>query len=221
MNIILVGGGKKIHFLIRSFVSKGHKVTVINDDLETCKQLSRTHDIPIINGDGSLPKYLEEAGVAYTEIVIALTPNDPDNLVICQISQKMYQVGRTIAVVNDPDNIETFKALGVDTVISTTDIISSLIEQKVAIDEITNITPLEEGKLAIMEVEIDAQSPAIGKIISELPFPKDAIIASIIRSGEVIIPEGSSEIRLYDKLVILSLPEVQTEALLAVRGRVD
>jgi trk system potassium uptake protein TrkA len=221
MNIIIVGGGKKIHFLIRSFVSKGHNVTVVNDEYDTCQRLARMHKATIIHGDGSLPHVLEEAGAAYSEIVVALTPKDPDNLVICQIAQKMFKIERTIAVVNDPENIKIFHELGVDTVISTAEIISSLIEQRVAVDEITNLIPIEEGKVSIMEVEIKADSPVIGKIISSIGFPDEAVVGCIIRKDEAIIPKGKTDIRLNDKLIVLTLPKVQSETLEILRGRLD
>ncbi|MFP4457636.1 MAG: potassium channel family protein [Clostridia bacterium] len=220
MNIIIVGGGKKIHFLIKSFVSKGHKVTIINNELDVCKQLSRMHNVPVIYGDGSLPRYLEEAGAAYSEVVIALTSKDPDNLVVCQVAQRMFKIEKTFAIVNDPDNIKTFKDLGVDTVISTADIISSLIEQRVSIDEITNIIPIEAGKIAIMEIEINSDSPVVGKRMRELNLPQESVVGCIFRKEDAVIPRGETDIRLNDKLLVLALPEVQSEVLEVIRGRV-
>jgi trk system potassium uptake protein len=96
MKIIIVGGGMKVHFLAKSFISKGYDITIINDDIEYCKKLSRTHRANVVNGDGSLPEILEDAGIEYTDAVIASTPDDPTNLVICQLASKLYEVPKTI-----------------------------------------------------------------------------------------------------------------------------
>lgn len=221
MNIIIVGGGKKIHFLIKSFVSQGYTVTVINDDPEYCRKLSRKHNVVVVCGDGTKSFVLEDAGIAYARMVIALTPKDPDNLVICQLSRKIYAVERTFAIVNDPNNIEIFKRLGVDTVISTANIISSLIEQKAFIEDITNLIPIEEGKVALMEVEVKEGDPIVGVALKDFNFPKDALVGCIIRKDIPIIPRGQSKVLLGDKLVILSLPKVQSEVLQAIKGRLD
>ncbi len=221
MNIIIVGGGKEVHFLTKSFVSKGYNVTIVNNDEEYCKRLARLHRADVVYGDGTKPYILEDAGVAYSNMVIALTPKDPDNLVICQIAEKIYEVKKTFAIVNDPKNIEIFKQLGVDTVISTSNIISSLIEQKVSVDDINNLIPIEEGKLAIMEVEINNGNKNIHKKLSEISLPKESIVGCIIRNSGAIIPRGDTSIEVGDKLVILSLPMVQSDVLKIIRGRVD
>jgi trk system potassium uptake protein TrkA len=222
MNIIIVGGGKEVHFLTKSFLSKGFNVTIVNNNEEYCRKLARIHEkAKIVYGDGTKPYVLEDAGAAYSKMVIALTPKDPDNLVICQIAEKMFKVAKTFAVVNDPKNIHIFKKLGVDTVISTADIISSLIEQKLSVDDITNLIPIEEGKVAIMELEMNSDYPIIGHKLSEIDIPKDAIIGCIIRNGGAVIPRGDTIITEKDKLIILSLPRVQSDVLKVIRGRID
>lgn len=219
MNIIIVGGGKKVHFLTKSFFSKGHDVTVINDNPEFCKKLSRRYGGKIVNGDGTRPYILEDAGTSATDVVIALTPKDQDNLVVCQLASKIFGVRKTFAVVNDPKNIEIFKKLGVDTIISTANIISSLIEQKVFVDQITNLIPLEEGKVAVMELEIEKDYPVVNKTLVDINIPSQAIVGCIIREGTPIIPDGNTKIVPKDKLIILSLPSVQSKVLETVVGR--
>jgi len=221
MNIIIVGGGKKIHFLTKSFVSKGYNVTIVNDDYDYCKKLDKMHDANIVYGDGTKPYILEDAGIAYCHMIIALTPKDPDNLVICQIAEKMYNVKKTFTIVSDPQNIDIFKKLGIDTVISTSDIISSLIEQRVTIDDINNLVPMEEGKITIMEVDINPDNPIIGHALSDVKLPEESIIGCIIRGDSAVIPRGNTRIAESDRLIILSLPGIQSEVLKVIRGRID
>lgn len=221
MNIIIVGGGKQVHFLTKSFVSKGYNVTIINSDEGYCKRLARMHRANVVHGDGTKPYILEDAGAAYSEMVIALTTEDPDNLVICQIAEKMFKVPKTFAMVNDPKNIDIFRQLGVNNVISTADIISSFIEQKITVEDITNLFPIEEGRVAAMEIEMNEDFPVVGKKFKEIILPKDSIVGCIIRGQEAVIPRGETMIEENDKLIILCLPIVQSDVLKTIRGRVD
>lgn len=212
MNIIIAGGSKEIHFLIKNFISKGHRVTLINNEEEYCKNFARRHEkVDVVLGDASMPDILEDAGAVYANLVIALTEHDPDNLVICQIAKAMYGVKRTVAVVNDPKNIPIFKKLGIDTVISTVNIVSSIIEQKISVEEITNLVPLAEGKVSITEVVITESSPVLNKTLAEINIPYSVVIGCIIRNEEGIIPRGNTVIMEKDRLITICLPEAQAE----------
>lgn len=222
MRIIIVGGGKIVHFLTKSFVSKGYDVTIIHNDHEYCRKLARKHpDILVVSGDGTNPKVLEDAGAPYTNAIIAVTLNDSENLVVCQVAQRLYQVPKTFAMVNDPRNVEVFKQLGVTTVISTAQIISSMIEQKVFLEDIINLTPIEEGRVALIEIEVQRDYPILDRTLAELDLTKDAIVGCIVRGEEAIIPRGDTMILAGDKLIVLALPRSQSKVLKALSGRVD
>jgi trk system potassium uptake protein len=218
MKIIIVGGGMKVHFLAKSFISKGYDITIINEDIEYCKKLSRNHQANVVNGDGSLPEILEDAGIEYTDAVIAVTPDDPTNLVICQLASKLYEVPKTLSIANDPNNIGIFKKLGVTTVISTADMISSLIEQRVLIDDLIDLMPIEGGKVSMMELEMHPGYPAVGKRMLDLDFPEGAIVSCILRGDDVIIPFGKTTVQEHDRLVILYKPPVQPKVFKALSG---
>lgn len=219
MNIIIAGGREEIHFLIKNFISKGHHVTLINKEEKYCKNFARRHEkIDVVLGDASMPTVLEDAGVIYANLVIALTKYDPDNLVICQIAKAMYGVKRTVAVVNDPENIPVFKSLGIDTVISTVNIVSSIIEQKVSVEEITNLISMEEGKVSITEIVVTENSPVINKTLAEINLPYSSVIGCIIRNEDAIIPRGSTVVMEKDRLIAISLPEAQSEMFKTFRG---
>jgi trk system potassium uptake protein TrkA len=222
MNILMVGGGKKIHFLIKKFTSKGYNVVIINRKSDYAKQLARKHpNVTVVLGDGTDPTVLEDAGIQYANMVIAMTPDDPDNLVICQIAERMHNVPKKFAVVNDPQNVEIFKKLGVDTVISTVEIISSIIEQRVSVDDILNIFSIEEGQLTAMQLKIGEDAIVLDKKLSELDFPRNAIVGAIIRDEKPIIPKGNTEIRLGDSLIILTLIDDQSKVIKTIKGKVE
>ena len=109
MKVLVVGGGKLAYFLVRTLISKGAHVTIINRELHECKSLARKLKATIVHGDGSDPQILEEAGASNVDTLFAITPNDEDNLVICQLADIQFHVQRRLALVNDPDNEEIFQ----------------------------------------------------------------------------------------------------------------
>jgi trk system potassium uptake protein TrkA len=217
MNIIIIGGGIMMYFLARFFTSAGNKVTLISKNAEDAKDLATMEKVNVVKGDATLPEVLEDAGAAYANVIIAITPNDPDNLVICQIAKKEFKVKKTLAFVNDPRNVEVFKSLGVDQVVSIVNIMSSLVQQQITLDEISSLTPVEEGKVIIMETQIEADDNICESTLNEFDLPEDALIGCVIRNGKAIIPRGNTKIIENDRLIILLLPDIQTKVLKVIK----
>lgn len=219
MNIIIAGEGEEIHFLIKSFLSKGHDITFINKNKEYCNKIARTYDeINVVYGDPSKPNILEEIDAFHGDLLISMKQKDQDNLIICQLAKNKFKIPKTLAVVKDPKNIEIFKKLGLDTVISTTSIISSIIEQKVSIEEITKLIEVEEGKASIIEIRITTKSSIIGRKLKDIPIPKTAVIGCITRKNNPIIPRGNTTILEDDKLIIISLLDQEQKLLKILKG---
>lgn len=221
MNILLVGGRRKVDFLAKSFLSKKHNITIIHEDVKFCKYLSHTHEATVICGDGSKPYMLEDANIEDADIVIALSQKDTDNFVICQLAKKVYGIKRVFATVSNPKNVDVFKKLGINHAISSTYIVAGIIEQMAALIDITEYMPIEQGQIVLMEIIVRANHPVCGKSISEIGISEQAIIACIIRGINSIIPKGKTKIQLDDKLVILSPPEVQRDVIKLLVGRTD
>lgn len=218
MNILIVGGGKMVYFLCRTFLSKGYNVNVINHNQEECNWLARRLKATIIYGDGSNPQILEEAGANTTDAVLAVTPNDQDNLVICQMADLRFRVPRTLALVNDPDNEEVFRQLGITNAFSTTRILSSLIEQRTNFEEITNLIPIGGGKVNVTEVVLKETSPVVGKSLYDIALPGNSLVACILREGNPIIPRGTTVLQDGDHPIVISLPENYGQVLKAITG---
>lgn len=217
MKILIVGGGKTLYFLCRNLTAKGYEVVIINRDREECVQLARQLSAMVICGDGSDAGVLKEAGAMSADVVLAVTPNDQDNLVICQLSALEFDVPRTVALANDPDNMEIFEKLGV-TAFSTTRIVGSLIEQRAALEQITNLLPVGEGRVNVTEIVLAADSPVAGKCLKDCPLPENALIAVVIRDHQPIVPRGGSRLLAGDQLVLITLPENHGRALKSITG---
>ncbi len=216
MRVILVGGGETIetiYYLARLFERRDYQVTIVNPFPEEAQMLSRRVKATVILGDGSDPSVLEEAGARRADVLLSLTAYDPDNLVACQIAQAMYKVPRTMALVNDPDNEELFRQLGIPLVFSATRVIGNLIEGHTVYDEITHLFPAAEGRVHVTDLVLMEDSPATGQQLQELSLPKDSLVAAIIRADEVIVPSGTNRLQADDHLILIALPEYQEEAL--------
>jgi trk system potassium uptake protein TrkA len=181
--------------------------------------LARQVKATVIVGDGSDPAVLEEAGARRADVVLSLTPQDPDNLVACQVAQRLYHVPRTMALVNDPDNEQIFRQLGITEVFSATRVIGSLIEGQTVFDEITHLFPAAEGELHVSELVLDEQAPATGKSLAELDLPQDSLVAAIIRDGQVIVPRGQDRLQVADRLILIAVPENQEAVFRLLAGR--
>jgi len=204
--ILIVGGGKLVYFLTRVLLSKGSHVTIINKDKQECLHLAHTLKATVVHGNGSDPSVLEDAGTGAADIIIAITPNDQDNLVICQIAKIRFGVKRNLALVNDPDNESVFKELGISA-FSTTRIISGLIEQKAGFDEISSLIPVGEGKVTLAEIVIDETAPVAGKSLREINMPPQSLIGYVIREGNPIVPRGDTVLLANDRIIVISIPE--------------
>ena len=221
MRVILLGGGETvetIYFLARLFVRRGYDVTIVDPYPAEAEMLSRRVKATVLLGDGSDPAVLEEAGARKADLLLSLTPQDPDNLVACQIAQKLYGVPRTLALVNDPENEDVFRRLGITEVFSSTKVIGSLIEGRTVFDEITQLFPADEGRLYVTEVVLGREAPVIGRSIQELDLPADSLVAAIIRNGQVIVPGGQDRLLVADRLIVIALPEHQEHLLAALAG---
>jgi len=219
MNSLVVGGGKLVYFLCRSFLSKGYDVTVINRDREQCMQLAHRLRATIVHGDGSDPRILREAGIETADAVLAVTPNDQDNLVICQLASLQFGVPKTLALVNDPDNEVVFQKLGVTTAFSTTHLLSSLIEQRAGFEDVMSLVPVAEGKVNVTEVMLKDASPVVGHSLAEIELPPDSLVACILRNNHTIVPRGLTGLQARDRLIVISTPENHGRVLCVLTGK--
>lgn len=204
MKVIIAGSGKIVYYLARQFAKKRIKTLVVTPHPDEAKDLAQRIGEPVLKGDATDPRILEEAGALQADAVLALTPHDEDNLAICQIAGKMYRVPRTIALVNDPENEEIFHKLNVSVAISATRILSILFEEQAGFEEIGKMISVAGGNVSVSEVILREGSPADGAAIQTIAFPEEALIGGVIRGGKVLIPKGSTELQGGDRLIVIA-----------------
>jgi trk system potassium uptake protein TrkA len=218
MRVIVVGAGKILYYLARQFASKGYLVTLVISDAAEAVSLSRRVKALVLHGNGSDPNVLEEAGVRRADVVVALTAKDQDNLAVCQIAHQMFGVPRTVALVNDPQNEEVFRELGVSVAFSSTQIIARILEERAGFEDIANLIPLAEGRVTISEVALREGAPAVERYLRDLTLPEGALIGGILRADDVIVPRGDTHLRGGDRLIIISRPDCYDQVLRILTG---
>ncbi len=213
MNILIVGGGKLGYYLAKTLTSEKHRMILIEEDFDLCKkiadELGEMH-VKVIHGDGTDINYLKDAEINRMDILIATTGYDENNLFACQLAKNYFDVPRTIARVNNPKNINVFKRLGVDSVVSSTALIADIIELEVDWASLNNLFARRIGDVRIREIPVSQHSRSVGKKLSELKLPEETIIISMIRENQIIIPDGQTEIKTGDHVVVLTQAEKMT-----------
>lgn len=218
MKIVLANGKNKVDFLIDLLELEKHQLIIINDDKNYCNYLAQKYNRNIIYGNPIKDYVLEEAEITGFDIIIALSNNDADNFIVCQLAKKFFKIKKAVCVVTNPKNVELFERLGMDTVVSATYMLATFIKRASNIDNIVKTLPLENEKIIMNELIINAAYPIVGKKIQELVFPKNTNISCIIRDLNIIIPNGSTKIMIGDKLFVLSTPDNQQELLKTIMG---
>lgn len=211
--VVLIGGFQETKFLAKSLLSKGYKVTAINDNLEECETLAAIDRLRVFHGDGSKPFILEDANIYGADIAIAMTPYDDANLVICELCKKRFNVSKTASLISDPKNADFFRTMGVDSVVSSIAILSEIIEQQVTFNDIKTIMPIGSGQVAVEQISISKGAAIAGKSLEVIKLPGGSVIGCIMRGEQTIIPQGSTVINEDDVLVAIVSAKSREETL--------
>jgi trk system potassium uptake protein TrkA len=207
MYIIVVGGGKVGYYLSKYLVAEGHEVLVVEKDRHKCEVIAEELGSIVMQGDGCEASTMAAAGMSRADVVIAVTGDDEDNLVVCQMAKRKFNVLRTIARINNPKNEDIFKKLGIDVTVSSTELILAQIEHEIPAHSLVHLLTLRSVGVGIIEACVPKGSPVIGRPIKELGIPDDCVIPLVIRQGKAIIPYGSTILEEGDEVLAVTSPE--------------
>jgi trk system potassium uptake protein TrkA len=199
--IIVAGGGKIGYYLARELIAQEHEVLIIEKDGRRVDLINSDLGNVVFLGDAAEASTLMEVGAGRADLVCAVTGDDEDNLVIAQLAKRHFNVGRTIARINNPKNEEIFRYLGIDATVSTTDIILSILEQEIPSEAVVPLLRFRHADVEIVEAMVPRDAPVIGRALRELHLPQESTIAIVIRAGAAIFPDGDTRLQAGDEVV--------------------
>ena len=211
MYIIIAGAGKVGWNLARELIGEGHEVTLLEADRNRYLTVEEELEHRIQHGDASELWVLERSGIVRADMVVAVTGDDEDNMLISQVAKEKYLVEHTIARVNNPRNLEHFELLGIRPVVSATDLILRLIEHEVPHHGLVHLLDLRQEQLEIIELEVAEGAPAAGKSIGELELPEGCLVVSVLRGGTGFVPKADTVIEAGDEVLAVLNPGDEPE----------
>lgn len=211
VHILIAGAGKVGRFLALN-LQDIYTVGVIDLDETHLAQLAGEPNITVYHGDATSPADLEAAGVLKADIVVAVTGDDEDNLVISQLAKEVYSIPRVIGRINDPRNQWLFTGKwGVDIAVSSPQIILQLIAEELSLGDVLTLLKLKVGELSLVEVSLPESSPARDKKVKDVGFPKNAVAVALLRDTAVIVPHGDTTMHAGDSILLVTRPEIEED----------
>lgn len=209
MKIVIANGKHEADFVINMFKGQTKNLVIINSDKKYADYIVKNNKVSVFVGEPYKRFVLEEAGARDADIFIALGEKDTDNYAACRLAKKEFNVKKCICTVTNPKNVDVFKKLGIDSVISSTYLLANSIRSASSLEDVLQTLSIEEDKIVLTEIIINGNYRIANQKIMDINFPKNATISCIYREPHVIIPNGSTIILPKDKLVVISTPEEQ------------
>jgi trk system potassium uptake protein TrkA len=205
MFVLIAGGGRTGAQLATLLVAQNHNVRLVEHRSDVLYRIHRELPTEVIfEGDATQPNVLELAGIEQAQVLAACTPNDADNLVLSYFARSRYRVPRTIARVNNPANAWLFnQTFHVDVALNAAEIMASLIEEEMSLGDMVTLLKIRRGRFSLVEEKIPPGAQAVGMSIMDLALPPNAVIAAIIRRGEIVIPRGVTSFEVGDEVLAI------------------
>ena len=204
MYAIVAGGGKVGFFLARELIEHEHEVLLIENNAERAESIANELGNVVLRGNADEASTLAEAGAERADVVIAVTGDDEDNLVICQVAKRRFGTRRTIARINDPRNERIFRILGIDATVNATQVMLSVLEQEIPQSNLVPLLRLRNTDVEVVEAIIDNRSTLVGHALREVDLPPESTIAVVIRGDAAFFPNGATVLQAGDEVVALT-----------------
>ena len=212
MYIIVVGGGKVGYHLTKALLADGHEILVIERDKRKCDLITDELGGVVMHGDGCEASNLAEAGTARADMIIAVTGDDEDNMVVCQVAKVKFQVPRAIARINNPKNEGIFKRLGIDETVSSTQVIMERIQMEMPNHPMLHLLDVRAHGLEVVELKIPAGARSVGRRLREIVLPAQSVIPLIISPTKgPVVPTGDTIIEADAEVMAVTKTESEDQ----------
>lgn len=204
MRVAVAGAGKVGRFLAEDLASGGHDVVLIDKDADLVESLRVAGGVTCAPADACEVASLHALEMDTVDVMVAVTGDDEDNLVISLLAKQEFAVPRVIARVNHPKNHWLFnETWGVDIAVSTPHLLSALVEEAVSVGSLVRLLHFEGGNARLVEVTLADGSPAAGSTIAALELPRGATVVAVVRDGHVVVPRGDTAVDTGDEVLLL------------------
>ena len=207
MKIVIAGGNQQAEFIISMFKGKENELIVINPSQEVADTLVKRTRVKVYKGLPWRKYVLEETNAYGADVFIALCESDTDNYGACMMAKKVFSVKKTICLVTNPKNVDLYKKLGVDSVISSTYLLAQSIRGESSVESLIKTLSLDNDRVNVVEAVVLSSYEICGKPIKDIHFPRYASIAAIYRNYQIIIPSGLIVLEPKDTLLMVTAPE--------------
>jgi trk system potassium uptake protein len=204
MYAIIAGGGNVGFFLARELIEQGHEILIIENNNERAEFIANELGNVVLRGNADEASTLAEAGAERADVVIAVTGDDPRNLVLCQVAKRRFGTRRTLARINDPRNEALFLMLGIDATVNATQVMLSVLEQEIPQANLVPLLRLRNTDIEVVEAVVDSRSRVSGQPLSQVQLPPESTIAVVIRDGAAFFPNGATVLQPGDEVVALT-----------------
>lgn len=215
MKVLIAGAGKVGAFIAADLSAAGHEVTIIDVNparIEQLRDLESLAGTKVVTADACEVTELIAAGTETVDVVVAVTGDDEDNLVISMLAKQEFAVPRVLARVNHPENRWLFdQAWGVDVAVSTPHLLTALIEEAVSVGTLVRLMSLPGGRAQLVEVTLADGTPVAGKDLAAIPFPRNSTVVAVVRAGSVVVPRGDTTLLVGDEVLMLVNEESEAD----------
>jgi len=211
MFVLIVGGGKVGLNTARQLLQLSHEVAVIEQRKSRYDLIVEELEEALVFGDGTEIWVLEKAGIARADMVVAVTGDDEDNVIIAQVAKLKFNVPKVVARVNNPFNQPTFDLLGVEATVCATTTMLSLILHELPVHKFVHLLSLRRENFELVELEVSESSPFANTYIQDIKLPDGVLLAAIVRAGHALLARGSTELLPGDYVLCLLPPGKEKE----------
>jgi trk system potassium uptake protein TrkA len=204
MYAIIAGGGNVGFFLARELIEQGHEILIIENNGERAEFIANELGNVVLRGNADEASTLAEAGAERADVIIAVTGDDPRNLVLCQVAKRRFGTRRTLARINDPRNENLFRMLGIDATVNATQVMLSVLEQEIPQANLVPLLRLRNTDVEVVEAVLDPRSRVTGSPLRDVDLPPESTIAVVIRNGSAFFPNGATVLEPGDEVVALT-----------------
>src|SRR5205807_629941 len=212
MRVAIAGAGNVGLFLANDLAGAGHEVQLIEESSDVMQRSHAAEGVEWLVADACEVNSLRQAGLEKCDVVVAVTGDDEDNLVVSLLAKQEFGVPRVVARVNHPKNEWLFnETWGVDVSVSTPHLLTALVEEAVTVGTLVRLLQFEGGKAGLEEVTLAETSPAAGRQIADLRLPRSCTIVAVLRDQTVIVPRGDTTLEIGDEVVVLSTSDSEDD----------